>query len=59
MSDDVTKAALIAALPLLWLDSHSLSDRAIGAVVLAVIGYFAQLTSDKLRKRIDKLTRKD
>ncbi len=59
MLDDVTKAAMIAVLPLLWLNSHSLTERAIGVVVLAVIGYFAQISADKLRKHRDSLNRKD
>lgn len=57
--DDVTKAAMIAVLPLLWLNSHSLIERAIGVVVLVLIGYFVQVGADKLRKHRDSSTRKD
>ncbi|ATD64951.1 hypothetical protein ACFPVS_02730 [Neisseria weixii] len=57
--DDITKAAMIAVLPLLWINSHSLAERAVGVVVLAAIGYFVQVCADKLRKHRDSLTRKD
>lgn len=57
--DDVTKAAIIAVLPLLWINSHSLTERAVGVVVLAIIGYFSQIFADLLRKKRDSLTRKD
>ena len=57
--DDVTKAALIAVLPLIWLNSHSLTERGIGIVVLVLIGYIAQVVTDMLRKHRDSLTGKD
>ena len=57
--DDVTKAAFIAVLPLIWLNSHSLIERGIAIVVLVLIGYIAQVFTDRLRKYRDSLTGKD
>ena len=59
LMDDVTKAALIAILPLLWLDSYSLIQRGIGFAALVITGYFAQIFADLLRKHRDLLIRKD
>lgn len=59
LMDDVTKAALIAILPLLWLDSYSLTQRSIGFAALVITGYFAQIFADLLRKHRDLLIRKD
>ena len=59
LMDDVTKAALIAILPLLWLDSYSLIQRGIGFAALVIAGYFAQMIADALRKHRDLLTGKD
>lgn len=57
--DDVTKAAMIAVLPLLWLSSYSITERSIGCIVLALVVYLTQMIADKLRKRCDSLTGKE
>lgn len=57
--EDIGKTALLAMLPLLWLNSYSLTERASGVVVLALVAYFVQVYADKLRKYRDSLNRKD
>lgn len=46
-------------LPLFWLNSYSLTERASGVAVLALVAYFVQVYADKLRKYRDSLNRKD
>lgn len=54
--DDITKAALIAVLPLFMImSSYSIYERFISAATLAVICYLCQLHADKLRKYREKL----
>ena len=58
--DDVTKAAAVAAIPLLlFFNSYSLFERIASVIVLGIIGYIAQVTADKLRRKIDSITGKD
>ena len=57
--EDIGKTALLAMLPLLWLNSYSLTERASGVVVLALVAYFVQVYADKLREYRDSLNRKD
>ncbi|EPI5682083.1 hypothetical protein IBS54_002203, partial [Neisseria gonorrhoeae] len=57
--EDIGKTALLAMLPLFWLNSYSLTERASGVAVLALVAYFVQVYADKLRKYRDSLNRKD
>jgi hypothetical protein len=40
--EDIGKTALLAMLPLFWLNSYSLTERASGVVVLALVAYFCK-----------------
>lgn len=57
--DDVTKGALLAMLPLIWMESQSFVKRISAAAVLVCLVYFSQIFADFLRKYQDSENRKE
>ena len=57
--DDVTKASLLALLPLFLLSSQFSMEKFLGSVGLAVVAYFCQLSAELLRSKRSVLTKSD